>query len=383
MGFLSKLFGESSNESKLPIELDGPGTFSVEVVGESYYQKHLHQVFGDHSESEETLVVDAHLIHDNRNQYDDKAIRVEIMGKRVGHLNRSQARHFRSQMQANGWGGMTAVCEARIEKNLSLIVIGSDVPVQLGVVLDLREDFNEAFGSPAPIDSREDHLAESNILIFEIDKPDTAELKLCKLGDYASLWTPKDNPGKVNIYRRGSIGGTGRIGFVPSKYAKLIASHLSKGLEYESEVIELSERKCIIECHLLSEEETQSLRSAQEQAQREKLRDELTKQYNPRKPIELIVDLEAKNVTEAGAKLQIEFHDLDTYLAQPYELSLVFIDQDGNKVSIKKDERDTVKKILRAHFNSYDFHVTVQSMKVDRGWYNHPAKIIVTPQKQS
>ncbi len=382
MGFLSKLFGGSPKEPQECIELSGPGTFSGKVVGESYYQQHLAHVFAAHSESGDAIVVDAQLIHDNRNPHDNKAISVEISGKKVGHFSRSEARYFRTRMHSNGWNGMTALCKVKIAKDFGRIVIGSDVSTQLSVELDMPYDFIEASGKPASHDSRETYTAESSTLVFEIAEPDTSELELCQPGNHTTLWMSKDKPGKIFIFRPGSLGGNGRIGFVPSQHARTISSHIAKGLDYESEIIELSGRRCAIECRLFSEEETETRRSAQEATYRQALKDELTKPYNPRKPIELFVDLPVQSGIKAGAKLQIEIQDLDSYLQSPNELCIRFLDQAGNTVSTKKDDRSIIKRILRAHFSSYSFDVEVVSTKKQQGFYDNPAKLILTPYQQ-
>ena len=75
-------------------ELPGPGTFEIEVVGESHYQEALVQICGGRSEESARFVTTAVLVLDDDNPYDAKAVRVEIDGHAVGHMSRENARQF-------------------------------------------------------------------------------------------------------------------------------------------------------------------------------------------------------------------------------------------------------------------------------------------------
>jgi len=74
----------------------GSGTFSVEVVGESYYQQNLEAICGKRTAKGEHKLVTATLILDDSNPHDNQAVRVEIEGKIVGHLSREMARKYRA-----------------------------------------------------------------------------------------------------------------------------------------------------------------------------------------------------------------------------------------------------------------------------------------------
>ena len=50
MGLLAWLFGFKNKKAKIPINLDGPGSFSMNAVGESHYQENLLKIAGDYSE---------------------------------------------------------------------------------------------------------------------------------------------------------------------------------------------------------------------------------------------------------------------------------------------------------------------------------------------
>ena len=60
------------------------------------------------------MEVEAILIHDDRNPYDNKAIAVSVEGEIVGYLSREHARQFRKLMAEAGGAGRPAVCDALI-----------------------------------------------------------------------------------------------------------------------------------------------------------------------------------------------------------------------------------------------------------------------------
>lgn len=75
--------------------ITGPGHFRINVAGESFYRDNLVKICGPRGEEGIDLQADAHLILDDDNPHDNKAVRVEIDGLHVGHLPRQAARDFR------------------------------------------------------------------------------------------------------------------------------------------------------------------------------------------------------------------------------------------------------------------------------------------------
>lgn len=74
--------------------LPGPGTYAIDVVGESKYQHELEEICGRRAyESQEKMVV-AILIYENNNPYDNQAIRVEVNRKTVAFGIRGQVLRF-------------------------------------------------------------------------------------------------------------------------------------------------------------------------------------------------------------------------------------------------------------------------------------------------
>lgn len=92
----------------MEIELEGPGAFAVDVVGESQYQRVLEAA------AEEGAVVTAALILEDSNPYDDQAVAVHIDGQRVGYLSRANARAYRADLAAAGTPDLIVRCKAKI-----------------------------------------------------------------------------------------------------------------------------------------------------------------------------------------------------------------------------------------------------------------------------
>ena len=119
-----------------PIESDiqGNGAYAVEVVGESKYQDAIEAICGGRTEDGVDFTVEAVLIHENENPYDDQAIRVEIDGRIVGYMCRKNAREYRRHLAETGYPGVTAACKARIRGGWDR---GPDDRGYFGVRLDL------------------------------------------------------------------------------------------------------------------------------------------------------------------------------------------------------------------------------------------------------
>lgn len=136
MGLFSRLFGGRS-EHKPMANLPGPGTYSIDIVGESKYQSALEVICGGRTEESQKKIVEAMLVHEDDNPYDNKAIRVDIQGRTVGYLSRQDARQYRKKLTEAGYPGINATCSA-------MIVGGWERPGgdkgHFGVKLDLPTD---------------------------------------------------------------------------------------------------------------------------------------------------------------------------------------------------------------------------------------------------
>ena len=93
---------------------NGPGTYSVDVVGESHYQEALEDICGGRTEEGHRLEVDAFLVPEDDNPHDPKAVCIYIQDQPVGHLDRETAQGFRKQLEVAGLTGVAMKCSAII-----------------------------------------------------------------------------------------------------------------------------------------------------------------------------------------------------------------------------------------------------------------------------
>jgi hypothetical protein len=136
MGLLSWLFGSADQKTaNQPVaNLPGPGTYSVDIVGESRYQFELESICGGKTDDGHKKVVEAVLIHEDSNPHDNKAVRIDIGGRTVGYLSRENAREYRKALKQKGHPGITASCSAVIVGGWDR---GSRGQGHFGVKLDL------------------------------------------------------------------------------------------------------------------------------------------------------------------------------------------------------------------------------------------------------
>ena len=332
MGLLDRLFGRSS-EAKPIAKLPGPGTFSTDIVGESNYQSALEAICRGRTDESQEKIVEAVLVHEDNNPYDDKAIRVDIQGKTVGYLSRENARQYRERLEEADYKGTTATCSAKIVGGWDR---GPEDKGHFGVKLDLPT------ADQAPDDSEDlSNVSEFRFSIAQATA--TEQLVHAEIGDSVKLWAPPDTPTKILIYRRGTLGGEGRLGLVPKTYAGVIANHLASGLPIETEILDVSTATCTIRCRLVQAEE---INRAKEK-EREKLRAELTKPYRPKKPVEFSVDAKSY-VLNIGERLRLtKIPSIDECIDDIYGAALVFASIDDKKTIAKGDEPDIKKKIMR------------------------------------
>jgi hypothetical protein len=362
MGFLSRIFGQTPPKKGQVVPLTGSDEFSVKVVGESHYQENLSKICGGLTENGVEHVTIAQLIHADDNPYDNKAIRVEISGLTVGHLDKSEARYFRERMRANGHVGLTATCKAKITGGWDR---GSDDIGYFGVALDLPTDLVETLSNNSQITNKLEKTMETDTIIFNIEKGQPEELTQCRIGDYVNLWVPKDDLHNVYVFRRGSVGGTGRIGYVPDKYSRLISAHLKKGLKCETEIIEIiiNKSQCKIKCRLISKEETIAKQAADFEVASTHLRIELQKRYTPKSSLSIRVQLPKSHKLNEGQELCLEKRSIEYYIQNAMNLHINFVDNNGVVVAQKTNEPKLIRSILRAFFSQCAMKFYVSSIE--------------------
>lgn len=92
------IFGKKPKPAKA--KLEGDGEYSMNVVGESHYQDNLRRICEGTTDEEEgeDLEIEASLVSENDNPYDNQAVRVDIEGLPVGYLSRQDARRLRAHL---------------------------------------------------------------------------------------------------------------------------------------------------------------------------------------------------------------------------------------------------------------------------------------------
>lgn len=234
---------------------------------------------------------------------------------------------------------------------------------------------------------------DSGYITFYVDGLQKDFRKFSEVGESLNLWIPKVNPDKVYIYHRNGPGGC--LGIVPSPYSSKIISHLLDLLDYEAVIEELTDSGCKIKCHLSSMEETKRRKKQGET----RLRDELTKAYNPSRPMLITIKIKKRNAVKVGDKLSIQLNDLDSYVSDDndnhpptWRWHINFLDQTGTIIAVLDHDKNTIERILKAHFNSYLFDIEVRDTfpntdyseeKQRVNWTGYPIKVLITFFKQN
>lgn len=116
MGLFQFLFGkrEPRRPAYQTIDIQGPGEFGVDAVGESNYQPAISSVVGGRNADGHRAIVTAVLVLEDSNKYDKKAVAVMIEGKLCGYLDRETARSYRKQIAKAGHPKSNLSCQAMI-----------------------------------------------------------------------------------------------------------------------------------------------------------------------------------------------------------------------------------------------------------------------------
>ncbi len=96
----------SASRAKLPKAGDfwvrGDGSFGIEAVGESHYQRELESICGSRTRQGIEWDTTAELVLEDANPYDlNNAVRVDIDGRTVGYLSRSDASTLRRRLSSS------------------------------------------------------------------------------------------------------------------------------------------------------------------------------------------------------------------------------------------------------------------------------------------
>ena len=96
-------------------KLEREGEFGLRVTGESYYQRELDGIACGRTTEGHEFERKAEIVLDDQNRHDRKAVRVDIDGKTVGYLSRSDARQYREWLRNQDYpADVTMECTAQI-----------------------------------------------------------------------------------------------------------------------------------------------------------------------------------------------------------------------------------------------------------------------------
>lgn len=85
------------------VALEGDGSYSFDIVGESHYQDELKRIAGPKQEKGKALECEALIIHEPDNPHDRNACAVMIDGRKVGYLSKEDAKDQVSFRQSPGF----------------------------------------------------------------------------------------------------------------------------------------------------------------------------------------------------------------------------------------------------------------------------------------
>lgn len=114
----------------IPCDIEDCGDFDFEIVGESHYQEeiNLNVPLSYRLIDKFRLYAIAALYQDDDNEYDEKAVAVQLEGDTVGHLDRTDARRYRKWADKNAMRN-PASCRAVIIRNKGSYGIWLDLPI--------------------------------------------------------------------------------------------------------------------------------------------------------------------------------------------------------------------------------------------------------------
>jgi hypothetical protein len=362
--FTKKGKDEVENAEFRMVDSDESGSYTTQVVGESFYQINLDKICRGKTEEGQTKKIKAILYCDDSNEHDINAVRIDIDGLTVGHLSRADAISHRNTLIEQNVPKIPVRCSGLICGGWSR-ERGRDTG-SYGVTLDLPT-VNQTLGAEKSNESE---------FTFSVVQPSmTARLNLEDIGDSVKLWSPRDTQKPIIIYRQGSVGGEGRLGFVPDNFVGLIANQLASGLPLETEIIEVSDTAYTIRCKLISADDIQRAK----ESQKGKIRAELIKPYRPRKPVVFVVDAKECELSIGEQLKLISIPSVNECANDINGLALIFTSIDGEKtIEMRVDTQIKIKLIrLMQTFDHVNFEVVSKSN--ERPWYTSEYKLQGVP----
>ena len=213
-------------------------------------------------------------------------------------------------------------------------------------------------------ETAEDYFGK--VISFTLDNISQKILTNCKNGDYVNLWTKADMD-KVMIYAPNSIGGSGQLGIVPSKYSKIIKTHILGQKEYgfsgpstnnyDASITNVSGSSCTVGIKLYSAKEHE--RIIQDMINRDKAatKADLDKKYKMTKPVEIKFDLKRTDVANFD-NLKLKVFEKEFYIEYPYDFKLQLLDGNNRLVAETVSQKEKVSRIVKGFYNGQKISIT-------------------------
>ncbi len=188
---------------------------------------------------------------------------------------------------------------------------------------------------------------------YKVDKVYPDQLRLCKEGDYVTVWVPDDRHVAI-LYRVGTHTGDGRVGDIKGDFLKKIVAHIDRGDKINASFLSIGMNTCTIHIEITSSETILSERTDHVEITRR----ELDKKYNPKKPFYYDWYLRGEFAFKEG-----DFLDID--LKGPFhDLLMLKIPVRFNKLHIGEITSQTVaKKLIRANRTGHNITSRIVEIK--------------------
>lgn len=232
--------------------LKGDDSFSVVVKGTSFCQTNLRRIVGTLNGT--SSVIEATLNSEPKNKHDPNAISVSISNLMVGYVPQEFAYFLKQHMSRHGITILKAKCRAIV--TFANDELFDEMP-NVGVRLDISTLTKRV---------RNFLRSSSNLFVPSMQSKvigdsfvHDSEIFPIGVGHLVKFWPNIHKKDQVIIYIGNSLGGSGRLGYVPDSLSISFYRHLQSGLPIDGTVEEILDGHCIISFKVITAEENRLL----------------------------------------------------------------------------------------------------------------------------
>jgi len=201
---------------------------------------------------------------------------------------------------------------------------------------------------------------ERTRISVEIFRPEN--LKGCCVGTKLNLWMSPDS--KIFVYKMGSLGKEGLIGFIPNSYFDLISPFVGNW-RCSSSIVLLNTGRCDIEVRIESDSSvTDGLKE-----QYDSIVAKIAVKYKPKNGFQTDIDLPKDHKLNIGQALTVKGTSPEDFIGHMHykgynhpiiELNLI----DSNNICVaRKNLGNDRYKIIKAQLNGYSPKLTILSIE--------------------